>query len=459
MKKIKTVKIVSVLLALSLSLALLTFSGCTSPTPAPQWQQEALQAFRDAKFAPLLEDVVPGVLLESNQAVMASFDVTPHTLPTNYVMVADAVKAVDRGFVTLEGEINIVRNNISFANSTRDSIIDNIERLTAYGQWINGNRLDILYCGTIEHRFKNIFTGELRHLVILSADRSKVEIINFPILTDSGNTAHLYTRYTSFDGEVFVNMESYEFFKQGSREYIASRHFGYSEHRNNDGNITATLVQIGETLVDGLHGNALGINTMDITVFGGNEEMIYRHWRRVNRDSYDVQSFFVENNQAWVNVGQHAETYTVSSSMNMLNVARVFYEEEVTQSGDWGGVLSNAHRVIGVELTDGTFLERSLNHYPWVGYVMHYPTYNVFTSSFTGAVPRDIGIIAGMSALGFTLQEEVLCINSIVNGDAQRMLDDVRISRIENISDTEIVIENAEKLFEEMYNFWHEKLN
>jgi len=461
MKKVKNIIIISMMLVLALSFALLGLSGCG--LIGPQWRRDAVQAFRDAKFAPQLEEIVPSFLLRSNQvAANNPSTASPMSLSTNYISAADTIKSVDMGFVTLESEINSVRNRIDFANNLRNQIINEIGSLREYGEWINGIRLDILYCGTIEHRRKDVLTGYMRSLVRLNADRSKVEIVEFPIMIDSGHSAYLFARYSSYDGEVFIHMDSYEFFKPGSTEYFGSRHINYREYRNDeDGITTATLVQVGETLVDGFHGNPLGINTMDITVFGGNDEMIYRHWRRVNSDAPDVESFLVENDEAWVSVGEDGETYQIQVSVNMLNIARIFYEEEVTQVNDWatpGIAHSHLYLIVGVELNDGTIIEGAPYMYPWGGYVTHYLASNSFTAMiFATGITQDAGVHDAVNALGFDFIDGILCFESIINGDAKRMLDDVRMNRIENISDLEITINNAPKLLEEMFGFFESK--
>ncbi|MCL2234732.1 MAG: hypothetical protein FWC11_04285 [Firmicutes bacterium] len=462
MKKIKNIILVSMLFVLVLSFALAGMSGCA--LVSPRWRRDAVQAFRDARFAPQLEDVVPSFLLEPNHATLANYSmIYPMSLTTslssNYVWADDVVKADEQGmgFVTLEQEVNSVRNRINFANNLRDGIVREVGNLREYGEWIDGIRLDILHCGTIEHRRKDMSTGYMRSLVRLSADRSKVEIVEFPIVINAGtNDAYVFARYSSYDGEVFVHMDSYEFFIQGS-EYFGSRHINYREYRSDENGMTkATLVQIGETLVDGFHGNPFGINTIDITVFGGNDEMIYRYWRRVNRDRPNVGSLFIENSEAWMSVGGNGFVNDIQASINMFDVARIFYSEEIHQINGWGNnVVSHLYLIVGVELKCGTIIEAHPNMYPWGGYVTHYLATNAFTSMiFAARIPLHLEVRSAVSALGFTLNDEVMCFNALINGDAERMLDKVRISRIENISDTEITIENAPKLFKEMFTFF-----
>jgi len=73
MKKNLTLKIISIMIAVVLSFALLGLSGCDRgdnfplPIPAPQWRTDAVEAFRNARFAPELEDVVPGFFFYLSQ--------------------------------------------------------------------------------------------------------------------------------------------------------------------------------------------------------------------------------------------------------------------------------------------------------------------------------------------------------------------------------------------------------
>ena len=474
MKKFSKSVFVFVAFALILGVILTGITGCKKTElgnperEIPEWKIEAKQAYKNARFAPDLEEIVPGSLLGSSGSVKGiSLSRAALTSDSeNSISISETGPAPKLGYITLEDEINMCKSRIDYATNLKSQVLTGIDELNVIGEWQDGTRLDIALNGAIEYRERDILSGEVIISVRLSADRTTVEIIDFQKTIHSPNDIHyLYNQYSSYDGEAFLHMDSYEFLRKGSSTDFDSKYINYSEYKKaQNGIMNSSLVQIGQHIEyddDGLPTGNTDIKQIDITAYGGNDDSFYRYWRQTSEDNSIVEDFYIANAEGnidvqFFNIGLIPPSYNILASANLFNIERLYLEKEPF-SEIKGTVNIKLYKCVGAELSDGTVCLSEEAH--WRGEILHYVYQNVFTATiWFMAIPAETGMDDAIAEYGFEFIDAGLDFSSIYNGDALKVLDGIRVSRIEGIKDVEIKFENALTLYTAMYEFFSEKV-
>ena len=477
MKKFSKSVFVFIAFALMLGVVLTGIAGCKKPA----WKIEAKQAYKNARFAPDLKEVVPGSLLGSDDSVngisLARASLT--SVSDNSISISQTGPAPNYGFETLEDRINNCKSRIDYATELKAKVLAGLDGLKIIGEWQDGARkgfrLDMIDDGTIEYRERNVYdyglVSDVQLSVRLSADRTTVEIFEGQkTMQGAQDSIYLYNQYSSYDGEAFLYMDSYEFLRKGSSTDFDSKWLNYSEYRKaENGIINSSSVGIGQDIeygIDGLPTGNTEIKGIRITAFGGNDDIFYSHSRDIAKEGKPAfEQFYITNKESGIDLQFHynlSETpnYNIVASANLLNIERLYLGEVFTEIelGIGGGKVNYTNYVCaGAELSDGTILYSEGAR--WGGFITHFPAQNAYTATITISVKSvETDIDSAIAEYGFEFIDAGLDFSSLYNGEASKVLDDVKISRIDAIKDVGINFENALTLFTGMFDFFSEKI-
>lgn len=456
MKYIIVHAVVAALLFIMLAGICLGFFGCAGAG----WKNAAKKAYSNAKFAPKLEEVIPGAALnsyDSKSGVFAAgtsfkdFGTSFTDYSNEFILVSDTGPAPNLGYLTLEDEIQICKSRIDYAEALKKQVIDEISRLTAVGEWQNGIRLDIAPDGTREFKQRYYSTDKASLIIRLSADEQTIEIVNSPNVI-TGVRSYRYAQYSGYDGEVFIHMDSYEFFQSKNSEDIVATGINYREYRKDeDGNIHSFLVQ-AENKEGGYDGS--------VTVFGGNDEILYRYWRAHYFEDYYVEVLYAENADGYINIEIDKNNYNIHASAHLLNIAKL-YPEDVANARVYNNY--TLRDCVGAQFLNGSDIPVYSfdGYYPfgWRATVAHYPKQDVYTASVSiYNIPMELGANDALAVFGFAFLEPEFDYSSVFNGTAAGLLSNVRMNGISEIKDMEINYANMETLSTKAWAFFNEKI-
>jgi len=483
---IASIIFVSLIMASSIVLA-----GCAIPA----WKKDAKDAYKNAVFAPKIEEVIPGSLLTSSNSVSGVSSVGIGALSTvvsgNIILISQtgAPPNLDYDNVrhsTWETTINTCKDRIDYAAGLKSQILSGIDRLAKVGEWKNGSRLDIKEDGSIEYRCEDNLTGKEAWVVRLSADRTTVEMIELPRIvrfTDGKNT-HQYSQYSSYNGEVFIDIDTYEGLSDPKNlTELSPMQINYREYRKAENgfinNIWLSFSSITEYGEDDL--SARSINQISISIGGGNNETFYSYgqsmYDTIHGDYAINRNFFVADKKGEItlsiNDDGYGPRYNVVASAHLLNIAKLHLAEEWYQELKLTPtVLCRGYECIGVELLDGTILypehdkgifwEENVSF--WGGTVDYYVAPNVYTTYImlnyrSATTPTmEISMQDAVASFGFEFIDAGLDFSSLYNGKALEMLDNIRISGVKEMKDTEITFENIFTLYTAMCKYIEKKL-
>ena len=424
------------------------------------------KAFFAAKFAPNMEDVVPGFAFEQTDSnvsvgfaangasvVKTAADVNAVSSDDKMILVSDTGRGPARG-MTLSDEIAESVKLIEKAESTKQTVIACLKKTTEIGQWQHGGfRLDVRDDGTTEFRYKADIGNQPEYLVRLSADRTTVEISVFPLLRYNS----IYTEYLRYDGEVFMQIDHHQFFDKNIFDNptakIVSSVISYREYRKaENGSIDNFVVNVDKDFDFDANNEPIGdgcVKTIVATKYGGDNSSVYRHGRQYEENNI-VGDFHIENSKSDITIQDYSTKYHIMASANLFNIEKLFYSNEIYQAN----LNYNIYELTGMVLSDNTFITTvpiaGVNSIR--GTISHYPESDIYSSCISLInVPSDFNLNEAAALYGLEFIDTDLDISDITDGKASEALDNIRISQIDELKNTKITFANSTVIYDKLY--------